>query len=192
VAPKNPLARIKDLTVDALRSPKETAGKAVGQAREAAAAGRHVAEQVSRSATSTAGRTVGTVTSLVGRHRPGAGATQAQPTPVNVVEELGLDAAPVEEKAAEKPATSIDAAADTRHVEVTPADVAPKVAKKAPPRKAATKAPAKKASSKPSAASVPGAKLPPRRPKPSAAKKTTTGAKTGAAKKASSAKSDQG
>ena len=123
------------------------------------------------------------MTSRVGWHRtgpegtPGPATAKEQPTPVNVVEELGLDAAPVEEKSTGKPATSIDAAADTGHVDVTPADVAPKVAKKAPAKKAARTSPAKKATQKPSAKSVPGAKLPPR--KPSAAANGSAEAKKG-------------
>lgn len=72
------------------------------------------------------------------------------PTPINVVEELDLDAAPVE-VSAEKPVTQIDAAADVMAVEVTPADIAPAVAKKKPAaRKSATKkAPARKPASSP-------------------------------------------
>lgn len=53
----------------------------------------------------------------------------ANPTPVNVVEELGLDPAPVADPPPASPArttplTSIDAAADPSDVEVTPADIA--------------------------------------------------------------------
>jgi hypothetical protein len=94
--------------------------------------------------------------------------------PVNVTKELGLDAAPVAKPApaatadkADKPLTSIDAAADVSHVDATPADIAPAVkkaaAKKAPAKKAAAKkAPAEKAPAKKPAASSPGDKLPPR------------------------------
>lgn len=70
--------------------------------------------------------------------------------PVNVTKELGLDAAPVAKPApaakadrADKPLTSIDAAADVSHVDATPADIAPAVKKAA-----AKKAPAKKAAAK--------------------------------------------
>ena len=89
--------------------------------------------------------------------------------PVNVTEELGLDPAPVAEPQGatgqpdtDEPVTSIDAKADTEHVEATPADLAKAVAKKAPARKAAAKKTpaAKKAPAKKTA---PGAKLPPRK-----------------------------
>ncbi len=51
------------------------------------------------------------------------------PTPVNVVEELGLDPAPVDTPASARPITSIDAQADPEHVEATPADVAERISR---------------------------------------------------------------
>lgn len=54
------------------------------------------------------------------------GGGKQHPEPVNVVEQLGLDPAPVPEP---KPNTSIDAAADPDAVDVTPADVAKVVGK---------------------------------------------------------------
>lgn len=174
---KNPLGKIKDLTVDTLKSPRDMAGKAVGQARGAASVGRHLAGQATKSATSL---TAGAVSKLVsGRkltvapapaapdHAPSAPAAAAPakgdlPTPVNVTEELGLDPAPVEAPQTDEPLTSIDAEADAGNVDVTPADVAKAVARKAPARKpAATKAPAAKKA--PARKSAPGAKLPPRK-----------------------------
>lgn len=179
---KNPLGKIKDLTVDTLKSPRDMAGKAVGQARGAASVGRHLAGQATKSATSL---TAGAVSKLVsGRkltvapapaapdHAPSAPAaaaptTEDLPTPVNVTEELGLDPAPVdapqtEDSQTDEPLTSIDAEADAGNVDVTPADVARAVARKAPARKpAATKAPAAKKA--PARKSAPGAKLPPRK-----------------------------
>lgn len=173
MAAKNPLGKIKDLTVDTLRSPKDLAGKAVGQARGAASVGRHLAGQATKSATSL---TAGAVSKLMSGRKPtvapAPGAPEAAktatpaaedlPTPVNVTEELGLDPAPVEAPATDEPLTSIDAEADVSSVDVTPADVAKAVAKKAPARKpAAPKAPAAKKA--PARKSAPGAKLPPRK-----------------------------
>ncbi|HET7721267.1 MAG TPA: hypothetical protein VFK43_14980 [Acidimicrobiales bacterium] len=160
MAAKNPLGKIKDLTVDTLRSPKDLAGKAVGQARGAASAGRHLAGQATKSATSL---TAGAVSKLMSGRKPTvAPAAEDLPTPVNVTEELGLDPAPVEAPATDEPLTSIDAEADVSNVDVTPADVAKAVAKKAPARKpAAPKAPAAKKA--PARKSAPGAKLPPRK-----------------------------
>lgn len=174
---KNPLGKIKDLTVDTLKSPRDMAGKAVGQARGAASVGRHLAGQATKSATSL---TAGAVSKLVSGRKltvapapaaperaESAPATEDLPTPVNVTEELGLDPAPVdapqtEDSQTDAPVTSIDAEADAGNVDVTPADVARAVARKAPARKpAATKAPAAKKA--PARKSAPGAKLPPRK-----------------------------
>ena len=201
MARQNPLGKVKDLTVETLKLPTKVAGKAVGQAKGAAAAGLHVADHVTRSAVTTVG-------SLVQQRRGGASAEAPEkiekPTakvadpvtvdvdpeePVNVVEELGLDAAPVEapkkpkKKAAKKTpgrssaaVTTIDAAADSTEVAATPADVAKKVAKKSPARKsAAKKAPAKKAPAKKAATSSPSGKLPPRK-KPLSAAELAQGA----------------
>ena len=187
MARTNPLGKIKDLTVGTLKLPKAVTDKAVGQAKGAAATGLHVADQVARGAVSTVG-------SLVQQRR---GATEPAPPvevateearddtapdsvvevvpdidpdePVNVVEELGLDPAPVEtpkpakKKApAKKATTSIDAAADTANVDVTPADVAEKVTAKKPARRpAAKKAPAAKKTG--AAKTTPSGKLPPRK-----------------------------
>lgn len=167
MASRNPLGKIKDFT------------------KGAASVGMHVAGQATRSATSL---TSGAVGRLAGSRKPAAtkvpaakapaktvSATKA-PTetvsvtePVNVTEELGLDPAPVDEPKgtpatpdAHQPVTAIDAAADTEHVEATPADIAKAVAKKAPARKsAAKKAPAAKKT--PAKKTAPGAKLPPRK-----------------------------
>lgn len=169
---KNPLGKIKDLTVDSLKSPRDMAGKAVGQARGAASVGRHLAGQATKSATSL---TAGAVSKLVSGRKltvapapaaperaESAPATEDLPTPVNVTEELGLDPAPVDAPQTDEPLTAIDAEADASTVDVTPADVAKAVARKAPVRKpAATKAPAAKKA--PARKSAPGAKLPPRK-----------------------------
>lgn len=122
---KNPLGKIKDLT------------------KGAASVGLHVAGRATKSATAL---TAGAVKKLV----QGRKVTVA-PAPVTTE---AKKPEPVAEPASE-PLTSIDAAADTAHVDVTPADVAKLVARKPPARPAAKKAPAKKAS--------PGAKLPPRK-----------------------------
>lgn len=102
-----------------------------------------------------------------------AQAKPAQAKPVNVTKELGLDPSPVAKTAPapreDKPLTSIDAAADVKEVDVTPADIAAVVengaATKVPAKKAPAKKPAaKKAPAKKAAASSPGDKLPPRTP----------------------------
>lgn len=179
MATKNPLGKIKDLTVDTLKHPIDAAGKAAGQARGAASVGKHLAGQ----ATSL---TAGAVSKLLQgkkltitpapepapRPGPAARPAAAKSEPVNVTEELGLDPAPVAKPEVTdatatpvegEPVTAIDAAADVEHVDVTPADVAKKVARKAPARKpAAKKAPAAKKPA-PAGTTSPGAKLPPRK-----------------------------
>lgn len=132
MARMNPLGKIKDITVASLKVPVSAAGSAVGLAR------------------ATTGKAADAMTSLVGtdaepspfappaprEDRPAAEASST-PTdePVNVIEELGLDPAPVTKSkparkpARKKPVTKIDAAADPSHVDVTPADVAKAVHK---------------------------------------------------------------
>ncbi len=95
--------------------------------------------------------------------KPAATSPKTKPEPVNVVEKLGLDPAPVEKpkpakKAAPTPTTKIDAAADPSNVDVTPADVALVVNADEPAaqnpvkepitKKAAKAAPAKKTAAK--------------------------------------------
>lgn len=127
MVPKNPLGKIKDLT------------------RGAASVGLHVAGQ----ATSL---TAGAVSKLV----QGKKLTVDPPVKAEAPEARTPEAMPPETEKPAEPVTSIDAAADVEHVDVTPADVARKMARKAPARPAAKKkAPAKK--------TAPGAKLPPRR-----------------------------
>lgn len=169
MARKNPLGMIKDVAVESLKLPASAAGSAFGLVKGAASVGRTAGVQVTRTATGVA---TDAVTSLVGSRDastalpddtrdvdvPDAGPT-GRPEPVNVTEELGLDPAPVDQPSAAidtpeagTPLTTIDAAADTEHVEATPADIAKAVAKKPA---AARKSPAKK--------TTPGAKLPPRK-----------------------------
>lgn len=171
MARTNPLGKIKDLTIESLRSPRTAAGRAAGQARGAAATGLAVTGQLTRTAASTALRVSGTIGAHV-RKPPTSGHPTAPdspasfpsaPEPVNVVEELGLDPAPVDEPADGSPSgTTIDAKAEPSTVDVTPADVAAKVAARTPTRKAASTAPASKKKA-PAKKSAPGAKLPPRR-----------------------------
>ena len=105
VATKNPLALLKTVTVGALKAPM-----AVGRA--------------------TVGTAAGAVTSLLDS-RSAESDPEPEPVPVNVTEAAGIDPAPVTKpgpkrtkKAASKPVTEIDAAADPSSVTVTPADVA--------------------------------------------------------------------
>ena len=114
----HPLGSIKDLATDTLRTgvtlPARVAARAYGVAKGAASIGvRAVTEQRQQQPTST-----------------WRDATSEPPTPVNVVEELGLDPAPVDDTAdADEPITSIDAQADPEHVEATPADVAERLSR---------------------------------------------------------------
>lgn len=98
-----PIPTIKRLTVAAAKAPTAIAGAALGLAKSAV------------------------------RGAQGA-ADEKQPAidpdrPVNVTEELGLDAAPVTRPKAPKPLTDIDAQADPDNVDVTPADIADAVKK---------------------------------------------------------------
>lgn len=137
MASKTPLRSIKNLATESLKVPVSAAGSALGLAKDTAA--------------SASGRTARALASLVGGRKgpnppapapveqsyaatppPAARAEEVSISPdepVNVTEELGLDPAPVAKpkrtpKAAKKPPTSIDAAADPSDVHVTPADVA--------------------------------------------------------------------
>jgi hypothetical protein len=189
---KNPLAKLTTAAIDTLKHPVSSAEKAVGQAKGTVGLGKVVAEQVTRTAGSRFAKAAGAVTSLVPGGKPKRSATPARGTgagtaasttgsstattnaePVkaqaDVVEPL------VRKQAAERaaatptgpePVTDIDKGAADLEVDVTPADIAKVVAKKAPAKKkpAAKKAPAKKAAPL-TAENTPGAKLPPpRRP----------------------------
>lgn len=150
MATKNPLGKIKDLT------------------KGAASVGLRVAGQATKQATSL---TAGAVSKLVqGKRLPVAPAPEPQapeaqaPAKKAPSEKAPAPARKPAQKAtppkaapapAAEPITSIDAAADVEHVDVTPADVAKKMARKAPAHPAGKKAPAKK--------TTPGAKLPPRK-----------------------------
>lgn len=130
MALKNPLGMIKDVAVTSLKAPVTVAGSAVGLAR------------------ATTGKAAGVVTSLVtagsGTEMPKSewitdeievpDVTVTPTEPVNVIDELGLDPAPVEKpkparKPAKKPVTKIDAAVDSSDVDATPADIAKIVSK---------------------------------------------------------------
>ena len=127
----HPLGTIKDLTTDTVTRgvtlPIRVAARTFGVARGAASVGRHVAQEV-------VGRGASTTSEP-------AGAWPAEPArvpePVNVVEALDLDPAPVDETPAEssdadEPVTSIDAQADPDDVDATPADVAERISATAP------------------------------------------------------------
>ncbi len=162
MARKNPLGKLVDTAVDALKNPVGTAGKVVDQARGTASLGKLAAEQVTKAAASTALGTVGAVAERAGvTRRKSSGRTDeaaSPPTspadlrpvpPVNEpahppVDETGTRPGPVASTTARKaPAKKADGS--------TPAKKAP--AKKAPAKKApAKKAPAKKAPAKKAAA----------------------------------------
>ena len=111
----HPLGLAKDVTGTATH----IARGAVGLGLRAAGA---VGEQVFRRASDVA-RRAGTAIDPTPSQEP--------PEPVNVVEELDLDPAPVDEPVASsdapEPVTGIDAQADPDTVDVTPADVAEQV-----------------------------------------------------------------
>ncbi|HYH35523.1 MAG TPA: hypothetical protein VD814_10265 [Nocardioides sp.] len=129
-----PLGAIKDLTTGTLGRgvtiPGRLAARAFGVAKGAASVGKHVAQDVAaRRAAAPA------------EPEPSDTADATGPVdidvsePVNVVEELGLDPAPVDEPepaspASDEPLTSIDAQADPETVDVTPADVADQIGKR--------------------------------------------------------------
>ena len=158
---KNPLEKLKDVTLDALKDPRGTAEKAVEQAKGTAHVGRMVAEQVSRTAVSKAGE----VAARANRSRKPARTPSAAP---RAESPTGLRSVPPVNEAGHPPQA---AAAPT--ASPAPAKKAP--AKKAPAKKTtAKKAPAKKATAKKTTA------------KKTPAKKTT--AKKTTAKKKAAAK----
>ena len=112
----NPLGSIKDLAADTVKTgisvPTRVAARAYGVAKGAASVGVRAVTEARQGPVS-----------------PWQEATSADPTPVNVVEELGLDPAPVDTSHAPQPLTSIDAQADPEGVEVTPADVAERLSR---------------------------------------------------------------
>jgi hypothetical protein len=114
-----PLGTIKDQATDTLKTgiklPVRAAARAYGVAKGATSIGVRVARE-SRQAPQSP-------------QSPWDEAIATEPTPVNVVEQLGLDPAPVDTSHAPKPITSIDAQADPGQVEATPADVAARLAR---------------------------------------------------------------
>lgn len=209
MASKSPLQKLQDAVVEtvkgAITHPRDTAAKAGEQAKGTISLGRAVAGQVTKTAAGVvasrlpghrapAGGSTRTPAVEVPRSRAEAtpeatteataGAEQPIPTKPPVTD---VATALVKQQAAKRPAPTptpapvspIDAAADSAHVEATPADLAKrattarKAAKKAPAKTAATKrAPAKKVTAKKpaakkaaakKAASTPSDRLPPRK-----------------------------
>jgi hypothetical protein len=98
---------------------------------------KRIAVATAKAPAAVAGAAVGVAQTTVRRVR-GDGAEQSSrispDQPVNVTEELGLDPAPVAKPRprttpAPPPVTGIDAQADPRHVDATPADIADAVRK---------------------------------------------------------------
>jgi hypothetical protein len=204
VAPMNPIGKLKDTAIDAIKDPLGAAGKVVEQARGTAALGLMVVEQIGKVALEKAGEVVGRGTD----YTSSGGRTDLRPVPeVNEPAHTAEPAKrqgdpvttaptpvatpPAAKKAAAKKAAPPKKAAPTETAAVglgeipTPADVAKQVAKKAPANKgAAKKAPVKGgpgAEQAPTTQSTPGDRLPPRKrpapPKPAAtpaAKKAPT------------------
>lgn len=207
MARKNPLTKLTTAALKTIKHPVGSAEKVVDQAKGTVGLGKVVAEQVTRTAGSRVAKAAGAVTSLVpGGRSASRGATargpettsseprDAAPAPstptkaprpvkaqADVVEPLVRKqaAARVEVPTTREPepVTDIDKGAADLEVDVTPADIAKVVAKKAPAKKsaakkspgakkAAKKAPTKAPATK-TAENTPGAKLPPpRRPAP--------------------------
>ncbi len=141
----NPLGKIKEAAVASLKAPAAVAGSAVGLVKGAAATGGQVTRSAADAVTSIVGGGKGDGSGAAdvekapevrepapAPKKPKAKEATAKSgsQPVNVTEVLGLDPAPVDKpkpakKAArQKAVTSIDAAADSSAVDVTPADVA--------------------------------------------------------------------
>ena len=175
MASRNPLGKIKDLTKGAASVGMHVAGQATrtatsltsGAVGKLAGSGKPAAP--ARDETEAPTPVAPEARAAEAPTRRKAPTKVSATEPVNVTEELGLDPAPVAEPKSttatpesNEPVTTIDAKADTDHVEATPADLAKAVAKKAPARKATTrKAPAAKKA--PAKKTAPGAKLPPRK-----------------------------
>ena len=119
----HPLGTIKDLATGTLTYgvtvPARLAARAYGVTKGAVQVGQRVARNASRLDSTTARETA---------DEP-AKRDADLPQPVNVVEELGLDAAPADEPRRPAPVTSIDAQADPGQVTATPADVAERIAR---------------------------------------------------------------
>ncbi|QIX27142.1 hypothetical protein ncot_11435 [Nocardioides sp. JQ2195] len=167
MAGNKPLGKIKNVTAGSLKISAAAAGRAIGLAKGTLSTSGHVARSVAagaagavssltgrRQATPSEEQSTGTDSATAapqaepatyaaqggsaesGRPEPTA-VKEAQPEPVNVTEELGLDPAPVEKpkpkkKPATKPTNRIDAAADPSTMDATPADVAKTIGKDSP------------------------------------------------------------
>lgn len=126
------LSTVKKIASSAVGLPlsaaRTTIGAAVGAAHEAARAvrpGKHEGARPTPSAPREATADQGGPAGTSGAVEPEEPQVDIDPeTPVNVVDELGLDPAPVDRSGEPKPVTGIDAAADPDHVDATPADVA--------------------------------------------------------------------
>jgi hypothetical protein len=169
VAPMNPIGKLKDTAIDAIKDPLGAAGKVVEQARGTAALGLMVVEQIGKVALDKAGEVVGRgtdYTSSGGRtdlrpvpevnepaHTAEPAKRQGDPVttaPTPVATPPAAKKAPPAKKAASKKAAAKKAAppkkaAPTETAAVglgeipTPADVAKQVAKKAPANKGSAK-----------------------------------------------------
>lgn len=173
-----PLDKLKDSAFDAVKDPKGTSERLIGQAKGAATVGRHLAEGLA----STIAEQVSTRT----RGRRAADAPRAEP-PVEPRPDSHATPSPGPRKVqgdpvAPHPATDAPSAepvptteARTHARKATPADVAKKATKKSPAKKSpAKKTPAKKTAAKKTAETppaqetaapapgAPGDKLPPR------------------------------
>lgn len=136
----NPIGKIKDVAVETLKVPAAVAGAAVGSAVGLA---KSAATSVVGGGQAAEAPPVPTdVEPEPAAPEPESGSDEPHldidpDEPVNVTEELGLDPSPVakpkpRKKAAPKPVTEIDAAADPGDVDVTPADIAERAGENGP------------------------------------------------------------
>lgn len=169
MARKNPLGKLVDTAVDALKNPVGAAGKVVGTARGTASLGKLAAEQVTKAAASTAFGAAGAVAERAGVRKPSARTTESAPEPTSPAD---LRPVPSVNEPAHPPVDQGSQAARTASTTASKApakraDGSAPAGKKAP----AKKAPAKKATAKKATA------------KKTTAKKTTKKATSKTAKK---------
>ncbi len=175
MARKNPLTKITDLAVDALKNRRETAEKAVGQVKETTAVARSLATRAAVRASDTASALAHHT--RASRHRgssdpaPSSQATPASPAPTSPAPTSTPQKSPAPPPAAK---AAPQPAAESRKIAGDPVKPSAKrtptttsAAKRPPAKKAGTtKPPAKKAAAKKPAAKKPGPSTPHHEPTP--------------------------
>ena len=175
----DPLNKLKDTALGAVKDPKGTSDRLVGQAKGAASLGRHLAEGLAgQVAEQVSARTRGRRAADAPRAAAPPVETHAVPSPTpRKAQGDPLTPHPATAAPTAEPVPSTEARVTAK--KATPADVAKKAAKKTPAKKApAKKAPAKKAPAKKAAKKVAPAESAPATStaKQAPAKKAATGA----------------